>query len=79
MVDALHIAPVFQGFRGLALDPDGLADLLVVVGRIALGLGGRLAQLDLNPVVHAAGGWAVLDARLILTAGPSTPPCTANH
>ena len=53
MIAALHIAPVFDGFRGLKLDLDRLADLLTTVGRLAVCLKAGFTQLDLNPVVFA--------------------------
>ena len=32
----------------------------------ALALGGRLRQLDINPLVYAGNRWVVLDAKLLL-------------
>jgi len=69
MLMELKLYPVFEGFRGLRLDPSALARLIVVLGRLVEGLGSRFDQLDLNPVVWAAKGWTILDAKLILYAG----------
>ena len=57
MLKELKIYPVFEGFRGLRLDPAPLARLLVTVSRLVDALGPRFDQLDLNPIVwsHAGG------------------------
>jgi len=66
MLTELNIYPVFEGFRGLRLDPAPLAGLLVTVGRLVDALGPRFDQLDLNPIVWSRAGWTILDAKLIL-------------
>ena len=66
MLMELKIYPVFEGFRGLPLDASAMARLIVVVGRLVAALESRFDQLDLNPVVWAAGRWTILDAKLIL-------------
>jgi len=68
MLAELKIYPVFEGFRGLHLDAAAMARLVVVVGRLVEALGSRFDQLDLNPIVWAAEGWTILDAKLILHA-----------
>ncbi|MFW6240364.1 MAG: acetate--CoA ligase family protein, partial [Thermodesulfobacteriota bacterium] len=65
MLGELRTAPLFSGYRGATLDADGLADLLVRVSQLALALGDRLGQLDLNPVVFSDGKWMALDAALV--------------
>ncbi|GBC63010.1 acetyl-CoA synthetase [Desulfonema ishimotonii] len=69
MLDELTLAPVFRGFRGSDLTPDGLADIIVKAGELALAFGPRFSQLDLNPVVWSDGRWMALDAKLILSPG----------
>lgn len=69
MLGELRAAPLFSGYRGSVLDADGLADLVVVVAKLALALGDRLGQLDLNPVVFAEGKWTALDAALVPVGG----------
>lgn len=66
MLTELKIYPVFEGFRGLRLDPAPLAGLLVTVGRLVDALGPRFDQLDLNPIVWSRAGWTILDAKLML-------------
>lgn len=77
MLAELKVYPVFEGFRGLHLDAAAMARLVVVVGRLVDALGSCFDQLDLNPIVWAAEGWTILDAKLILqrpglTAGSRT-------
>lgn len=66
MLLELKIYPVFEGFRGLRLDPESLAGLIVTVGRLVDTLGPRFDQLDLNPIVWSPAGWTILDAKLML-------------
>ncbi len=67
MLADLRIHPVFSGYRGIDLDPAQLAGLLASVGDLAVALGERLEELDINPLVFCRGRWTVLDAKLILT------------
>jgi succinyl-CoA synthetase beta subunit len=60
---------MLSGFRaGPKANLDGLAELVVKVGDIALALGERLDVLDLNPIIVTAARPAgvVVDARLVL-------------
>ena len=66
MLAELNIYPVFQGFRGLPLDPKALARLLVTISRMIDALGECFDQLDLNPIVWSEGRWMILDAKLML-------------
>jgi len=68
MLAELKIHPVFQGFRGLGLNPEDLAGLLVTVSRLVDALGPAFDQLDLNPIVWTTKGWMILDAKLMLRA-----------
>lgn len=70
MLMELKIYPVFEGFRGLHLDPAPLARLLVTVSRLVDALGSRFDQLDLNPIVWSHAGWTILDAKLMLRTKP---------
>lgn len=49
---------------------DDLRDAIVALSRLALGAGGRIAELDLNPFIvsHEAGRSAAVDAVLVLRA-----------
>lgn len=66
MIDELKISPVFEEFRGIKIDKRGLAQTIVKVSRIAEGLGERLSQLDINPIVFNGSGWVALDMRVVL-------------
>jgi acyl-CoA synthetase (NDP forming) len=66
MLMELKIYPVFEGYRGLRLDPEPLAELIVTVGRLVDALGSHFDQLDLNPIVWSPTGWTILDAKLML-------------
>lgn len=66
MLMELKIYPVFEGFRGLRLDPTPLARLMVTVSRLVDTLGPHFDQLDLNPIVWSRAGWTILDAKLML-------------
>lgn len=68
MLKELKIYPVFEGFRGLRLDPAPLARLLVTVSLLVDTLGPCFDQLDLNPIVWSRTGWTILDAKLVLHA-----------
>lgn len=67
MLTDLRIYPVFEGYRGIALDPDQLAGVLSTIGYLVMALEDRLEELDINPLVFSRGRWTVLDAKLILT------------
>ncbi|MBL0716203.1 MAG: acetate--CoA ligase family protein [Desulfosarcina sp.] len=60
------IYPVFEGFRGLRLDPAILARLIVTVSDMVEALGPRFDQLDLNPIVWSRSDWTILDAKMVL-------------
>ena len=66
MLMELKISPVFEGYRGLGLDPDALAGLVATVSQLVDALGPSFDQLDLNPIVWAPDGWTILDAKLML-------------
>ncbi|MGE0716488.1 MAG: acetate--CoA ligase family protein [Alphaproteobacteria bacterium] len=66
MLRRLRFWPVLEGVRGRpALDTDALADAMVALSWLAVDLGNRLVDLEMNPVfVRAAGkGIVAVDAR----------------
>ena len=68
MVREVRGYPLLEGARGRpAADVDGVVDLICNVGRMAMDLRERLAELDLNPVrVRAEGdGVIALDALVV--------------
>jgi hypothetical protein len=69
MLKELAIYPALEGFRGLAMDAAGLAEVVARVSAIVEDFGERFCQLDINPLVFTPRGWTVLDAKLILGVG----------
>jgi acyl-CoA synthetase (NDP forming) len=70
----LRCAPYLRGGRGRApLDVDAVADVLVALSDVALGLP-EVAELEVNPLVVQEKGVVVLDARLrVQQVEPVTP------
>jgi acetate---CoA ligase (ADP-forming) len=69
MIGELKGARLFDGYRGAEpADKQALAELLVEVGRMALALGDRLQELEMNPVFVCAKGEGVVaaDALVVL-------------
>jgi len=66
MIDELVLAPVFNHFRGMALDKQKLAMTISRVSELAHDLGDRLSQLDINPIVFSEGDWMALDVKVVL-------------
>jgi hypothetical protein len=70
----LRIAPIIDGVRGEpALDVDAVAQVAIGVGRLIRAARGKIASIDLNPVlVGAAGeGAVVVDALIERGAAPA--------
>ena len=60
MIADVKGARVLQGFRGRpAADVNALADTLVRVSHLAVHLDGRLAELDINPLMVLPAGRGV--------------------
>lgn len=70
-LDRLRIAPLYAGVRGEpAWDMTALAEIAVALGRLVRDADGRIASLDINPViVGAAGEGAVIVDALVERAG----------
>ncbi|MBI5510770.1 MAG: acetate--CoA ligase family protein [Deltaproteobacteria bacterium] len=66
MIGELKIAPLFSGFRGITMDAAALAQVIAATSQLAVDLGDRFSQLDINPVGDAGDAWVALDAKLIL-------------
>jgi acyl-CoA synthetase (NDP forming) len=76
MIRSLRTAPLFGGARGRpALDVDAIAEVVARVSWLAVDLGPRLVDLEINPlIVRRAGGGAVaVDARGTLGAAHHPP------
>ena len=68
MIRELRSAPIFAGARGRApLDVEALADCIVRLSWLAVDLGGRISELDINPlrVLPAGQGVRVVDALVV--------------
>lgn len=73
MLRELSAWPLLAGYRGQAVaDIDALADATVHVGILATSLGGRLEELEINPlIVHSRGtGVTAVDCLMRLAADP---------
>jgi acyl-CoA synthetase (NDP forming) len=69
MLEELRVAPLLHGARGLPqADVEAAADVLVRLGELALDLGSRLRELDVNPllVLPAGRGAVAADALVVL-------------
>ena len=69
MISSLNIFPLLRGYRGGPnADLDALASALVQVSQLAVDLGERLIEMDLNPVLVRpdSQGVVVLDAMAVL-------------
>jgi acetyltransferase len=72
MIQGVRGYPLLAGARGRPkADIPALAETLVKVSRMAVALGPRLEQLDINPLVvlPQGGGVKVADALVILAEG----------
>jgi acetyl-CoA synthetase (ADP-forming) len=66
MIDSLASAPLFRGARGRPpLDVDAVVDAVVRISWLAADLGGRLVDLEVNPLIvdRAGAGAVAVDAR----------------
>ena len=69
MIAEVRGARLLQGFRGgPKADVEALADSLVCVSHLAMHLEGRLAELDINPLMVLPSGQGVkaVDALVLL-------------
>ncbi|MFQ6061467.1 MAG: acetate--CoA ligase family protein [Thermoplasmata archaeon] len=66
MISELRGSKLLEGYRGIRVDRESIKDLLLKVSNIGEGMGERLEQLDLNPVIASEGGVVVVDAKIIL-------------
>lgn len=65
MIDELVLSPVFDNFRGMALDKLKFARMISQVSWLAHDMGDSLSQLDINPVVFSEGEWVALDVKVV--------------
>jgi acetyltransferase len=63
------LAALLAGYRGRAPgDRGALLEIMICLSELAAGLGPRLAEIDLNPVMVGRAGATTADARIILEA-----------
>lgn len=70
------LAALLAGYRAeAAADRAALADTVVRLSEVAVALGPRLDEIDLNPVIAGpeGAGATVVDARVVLTSSPDVP------
>ncbi len=76
----LRIAPLLEGVRGdPPLDVRAVGDIAVAVGKLIAGAGGRIASIDLNPVLVNAQGEGALVVDALVECGVSKPKVTASN
>jgi acetyltransferase len=74
MIAEIKGARMLRGFRGKpAADIDALADTLVNISQLAVHMQGKLAELDVNPLMVMPQGQGVkaVDALMVLAAKPA--------
>ena len=65
MLSELTVSPVLNGYRGSRADGRKLAEVVSRFSALAAAVAGTGAQMDINPLVWTADGWAVLDAKVV--------------
>jgi acetate---CoA ligase (ADP-forming) len=66
LIDGLAIRPLLDGVRGAPpCDVDALADAVSRLSLLAIELGDRIAELDINPVIVSPTGCVAVDALVI--------------
>jgi acyl-CoA synthetase (NDP forming) len=72
MIASLRLAPLLDGVRGQpAADKDALVELALRVAELGLAAGGRVLELDLNPVLVTADRAVALDALVVAADAPA--------
>lgn len=65
MVDATRLGSLLKGLRGRPpSDRDAFIDLLMKLSRLAVAQAGRLASMDINPVIVHEEGLSIVDVRM---------------
>ena len=66
MIDEIKARKIFEGFRNIKANKDSVVDLLLKVSRLVTDMGGKIDQLDLNPVIVREDGAVVVDAKMVI-------------
>jgi hypothetical protein len=69
MIRETAISRLLEGYRGIEMGPEALAQTIAAVGDLAVSLGPAFSQLDINPIVYDGTGWVALDALVMLRRG----------
>jgi acetyltransferase len=68
MISELRYQAMLDGARGAPkVDRQKLAELLLAVSQLAMAHS-EITEIDLNPVIANADGYAIVDARMVLAA-----------
>jgi hypothetical protein len=66
LIDRLAIRPLLDGVRGAPpCDVDALAHAVFRLSVLAVELGDRIAELDINPVIVSPSGCVAVDALVV--------------
>jgi acyl-CoA synthetase (NDP forming) len=66
LIDSLRMRPLLDAVRGApAADVGALSDAVVALSNLALDLGDRVGELDVNPVIVGPRGCTAVDALLV--------------
>ena len=63
-LQSLSIWPILSGYRGRALAVDALVDAIVRLSWLALDLGDRTFEIDINPLIAGASAAVAVDGRM---------------
>jgi acyl-CoA synthetase (NDP forming) len=66
MINEIKARKIFDGFRNIKVDKESVIDLLLKVSRLVMDMGGKVDQLDLNPVIVRDDGSVVVEAKMVV-------------
>ena len=72
MLDEIRAKALLEGVRGgRPVDREKLISLLLEISRMAMA-NPQITEIDLNPIIVSADGYAIVDARMLLDQGSET-------
>ncbi len=69
MMDSLKGAPILRGARGVRVDRESLAKILVAFSKFLV-THPEIEEVDVNPIIATSDGIYAVDARIVLSGGP---------